>query len=192
MCMKFLRNTGHYVKMAIVLAVVFMIAIVSEVIHFHESRYIGVIFFGYMCHRFWGEDKPDVELAQVWGVFKPFLFGTVGAAVKLNEVDSGVLGKGFLIILVGVSCRMLATFLSAFERRFTFKERVFMAFAWIPKATVQAAIGGVVLDQARDEGDAGEEYVQFGRNIVTIAVLAIVVTAPAGAILTNTFGPLWL
>ena len=128
----------------------------------------------------------------MWGVFKPFLFGTVGAAVKLDEVDSGVLGKGFIIILIGVSCRMLATFFSAFERRFTYKERLFMAFAGIPKATVQAAIGGMVLDHAREEGDAGEEYVPYGRNMVTIAVLAIVVTAPAGAILTNTFGPLWL
>ena len=61
--MKLVRSCNNVVKLIIVLGVAFMIAIVSELIHFHESRYIGVIFYGYMCYRFWGEDKPDEELA---------------------------------------------------------------------------------------------------------------------------------
>ena len=70
-----------------------------------------------------------------------------------------------------------------------------MAFAWIPKATVQAAISGIVLTSARNEGlvEGSEyDYETAGRAIVTTAVCAIVITAPLGAILTNTLGPMWL
>ena len=65
-----------------------------------------------------------------------------------------------------------------------------MGFAWIPKATVQAAIGGVVLSEA-EKYDL-PEYKEYGVAMLTTAVFAIVFTAPIGAILTNTLGPLWL
>lgn len=65
-----------------------------------------------------------------------------------------------------------------------------MAFAWIPKATVQAALGGVFLEEAIAENI--KEYIEPGHQILTTAVLAVVLTAPLGAILTNTLGPKWL
>lgn len=60
----------------------------------------------------------------------------------------------------------------------------------MPKATVQAALGGVVLGQA-EKGDNDDNITQ-GENILTIAVLCILVTAPIGAILTAFLGPLFL
>ena len=53
--------------------------------------------------------------------------------------------KGFAVIFFGVGARWLATFLCTCEKKYTYKERAFMAFAWIPKATVQAALGGLAL-----------------------------------------------
>lgn len=71
-----------------------------------------------------------------------------------------------------------------------------MAFAWMPKATVQAAIGGIVLDTAISiEGVSDSdrvEYIKYGTIILTTAVIAIVITAPLGAILINTLGIKWL
>ena len=79
---------------------------------------------------------------------------------------------------------------------FTLKERGFFAFSWIPKATVQAAIGGIVLDNARQLAGISDEdranYIQYGNIVLTMAVLSIILTAPSGAILINTLGTRWL
>ena len=76
------------------------------------------------------------------------------------------------------------------EPKYNNWERAFMAFSWIPKATVQAALGGVTLSTAQANGIP--EYEEFGRAMLTTAVFAIILTAPLGAILINTLGPRWL
>lgn len=141
---------------------------------------------------FWKQNKPEHELAYIWDLMKPMLFGSVGAAIKVKEVSTGVLGKGLAIVLIGIIFRLTATFFCAIQRKYSLKEKIFMSIAWIPKATVQAAIGGVVLDEARKRGKIGEEYVKYGTDMLTIAVIAIVLTAPLGAILTNSLGPVLL
>ena len=69
-----------------------------------------------------------------------------------------------------------------------------MAFAWIPKATVQAALGGLALKEAGELSDpaAKEEYEEYGNAMLTTAVFAICITAPLGAIMINTLGTKWL
>jgi len=96
--------------------------------------------------------------------------------------------------MLGVSARWIATFCVAFEKKYTNKERAFMAFAWIPKATVQAALGGLALKEAAKISDdaAREEYEEYGNAMLTTAVFAIVITAPLGAIMINTLGTKWL
>ena len=58
--------------------------------------------------------------------------------------------KGLVVIFFGVSARWIATFIVTFEKKYNYKERAFMAFAWIPKATVQAALGGLTLAKAQE------------------------------------------
>ena len=60
------------------------------------------------------------------------------------------------------------------------KEKIFMAFAWMPKATVQAALGPVFLDNCIKWNK--EEWIPMGEEILTLAVLSILITAPLGAI----------
>ena len=60
------------------------------------------------------------------------------------------------------------------------KEKVFMAFAWMPKATVQAALGPVFLDNCIKYGK--EDWKPMGEEILTLAVLSILITAPLGAV----------
>ena len=57
-----------------------------------------------------------------------------------------------------------------------------MACAWLPKATVQAALGGNILEKAKEEDNA--EYINFGNKILTISILSILVTSPPCAIST--------
>ena len=92
--------------------------------------------------------------------------------------------------------RWLATYFASINQGFEQKERLFIAFGWIPKATVQAAIGGIVLDEAVkmtavDAGTKGK-YIEYGNIVLTTAVIAIILTAPLGAILINTLGVKWL
>lgn len=122
--------------------------IISEVTHFPESKFIFIIFFGFMCFRAWGEDKPEHELAIFWMFCQPFLFGTVGAAVLFSNIEPSMIGKGLAVITIGVTARWVATFLVGCGKKYNNKERAFMAFAWIPKATVQAALGGLTLTEA--------------------------------------------
>lgn len=67
--------------------------------------------------------------------------------------------------------------------------------AWLPKATVQAAIGGIILDRARDEIEdehIKDENIDYGNKILTTAIMTILITAPLGAILTENLGKKWL
>ena len=81
--------------------------------------------------------------------------------------------------------------MAAFEKKYTYRERAFMAFAWIPKATVQAALGGIMLMRAQADGLA-PEYLDWGQAMLTTAVFSICITAPLGAIFINTLGTKWL
>jgi len=73
--------------------------------------------------------------------------------------------------------------------KFTCKERLFCALSWIPKATVQAALAPLVVSfvQAKTPGDPA--YEKHAEIVVTIAVLAILITAPLGSVLIALTGP---
>ena len=71
-----------------------------------------------------------------------------------------------------------------------------MAFAWLPKATVQAALGPIFLDNVLKQTDKQwevlgdkEEWTQMGNDILTLAVLSILITAPLGAVCILGLGP---
>lgn len=121
---------------------------------------------------------------------QPFLFGTVGAAVLFSKIEASQIAKGLAVIFIGVTARWLATFLVTCEKKFNYKERAFMAFAWIPKATVQAALGGLTLAEAQKRGLP--DYEEYGQAMLTTAVFAVIITAPLGAIMINTLGTKWL
>lgn len=64
-------------------------------------------------------------------------------------------------------------------------ERLFVSLAWLPKATVQAAIGSLALDNSKAlpiERDDRSTMITNGEKVLTIAVLSILITAPIGAI----------
>jgi NhaP-type Na+/H+ or K+/H+ antiporter len=79
--------------------------------------------------------------------------------------------------------RIIATFLSVSFTSFDLKEKVFLCVTWIPKATVQAAVGSIALDLARDANNS--TYITLASNVLNIAVLSIVVTVPIGTILIS-------
>jgi hypothetical protein len=91
-------------------------------------------------------------LSQLWThLAQPLLFGLLGAAVDLTSLSGAVVGTGLAMLAVSVSVRMGVTALAVSGRGLRCEDLLFCAMAWLPKATVQAAVGAVALDYARTE-----------------------------------------
>jgi hypothetical protein len=73
------------------------------------------------------------------------------------------------------------------NKDFSYKERIFIACTWFPKATVQASLSAVFLNYAT-KNSLGDDYIKYGNIIQTTAILSIFICAPLGAILMNTVG----
>ena len=63
-----------------------------------------------MLNIFWGEKKPEKQLSKIWKVMQPFLFGTIGAAIKVSEIDYDVIPKALAILSVGMVFRLTVTY----------------------------------------------------------------------------------
>lgn len=112
---------------------------------------------------------------KLWVAGEVFLFVLVGISVNITFA----LGAGLftiLMVLGGLVFRMGGVIISLLSTKFTNKEKLFCSFAYLPKATVQAAIGGIPLAMG----------LACGELVLTIAVLSILISAPLGAILIDT------
>jgi NhaP-type Na+/H+ or K+/H+ antiporter len=117
------------------------------------------------------------KLKSLWIFAELLLFVLVGAQVNIHVAWKAGLA-GTLVVFVGLIFRSVGTYVSLIGTPFDWKERLFCVVAYIPKATVQAAIGAVPLA-------AG---VASGEVILAVAVLSILLTAPIGAIGIMIFG----
>ena len=116
-------------------------------------------------------DALQRQLSQLWVPAQMLLFALVGAAVDLHY--AGQMGAGMLALLgLALLCRMLGVALCLLRTPLRPKERLFCMIAYLPKATVQAAVGGVPLAMG----------LACGQLVLTGAVAAILLTAPLGAI----------
>jgi NhaP-type Na+/H+ or K+/H+ antiporter len=115
--------------------------------------------------------RLSTKFSKIWVGAEMFLFVLVGATVNL----SFALTAGFAaiaLIFIGLLFRTLAVNICLIGTNLNFRERVFTSIAYLPKATVQAAIGAIPLF-------AG---VASGNLILILAVTAIIITAPLGAL----------
>nr|XP_030127513.3 sodium/hydrogen exchanger 9B2 isoform X1 [Taeniopygia guttata]XP_030127514.3 sodium/hydrogen exchanger 9B2 isoform X1 [Taeniopygia guttata]XP_032604076.2 sodium/hydrogen exchanger 9B2 isoform X1 [Taeniopygia guttata]XP_041571846.1 sodium/hydrogen exchanger 9B2 isoform X1 [Taeniopygia guttata] len=137
----------------------------------------------------WSDEKREIEkiVAVAWNIFQPFLFGLIGAEVSITSLRPGTVGLCVAILGIALVVRIIATFLMVSFAGFNFKEKIFVSLAWIPKATVQAAIGSLALDTARQHQD--EQLEKYGMDVLTVAFLAILITAPIGALVIGLAGP---
>ena len=111
------------------------------------------------------------KFSKLWVGAELLLFVLVGAAVDIRYAAAA--GLWVLPVILGALCmRALGVYCSTAKTALTPKERLFCVFAYMPKATVQAAIGGVPLAMGLACGDI----------VLTAAVLSIFITAPLGAI----------
>ena len=90
------------------------------------------------------------SLAQMWVIFQPLLFSLIGAEIQVTEMSLATVGWGFLVLLSGLTSRTVAAYLAVSGGENNYKEKIFVSLAWLPKATVQAALGPVALGKAKE------------------------------------------
>ncbi len=161
-------------KVLILLSVSFILVVLED--HLHTaitfSALIAVMFLGVGLQKFRGmvANRVSQKYNKLWVGAEVFLFVLVGATVNLPYI--GVVGtKAILAIAIALIFRMAGVFFCLLGSNLSKKEKLFTMMAYTPKATVQAAIGGVPLSLGLACGDA----------VLSIAVLAIILTAPLGA-----------
>ena len=119
------------------------------------------------------------KYSKLWVAAELLLFVLVGAAVDIQYAAQ--VGVKAIVLLLGVLVfRMFGVFLSLLGTHFIGRERLFCMLAYTPKATVQAAIGSLPLS-------AG---LACGNIVLSVAVVAILLTAPLGALMIDLAQPL--
>lgn len=142
----------------------------SEIIPF--ASLIAVMSMGIALQR--NREVVAVRLSskfnKLWVAAEVLLFVLVGATVDLNSAFTA--GFGAVILIFGVLVfRMFGVFVCLLRTKLNIGERLFCMLAYMPKATVQAAIGGLPLAMG----------LSCGNIVLTVSVLAILITAPLGA-----------
>ena len=166
-----IRDTS---KVLIILSISFLLVVIEDklttAITFSSLIAVMFIGIGLQKKREAVAKRLSVKYGKLWVAAEVFLFVLVGATVNIEYL--GKIGaKAFVVIIGALIFRMFGVFVCLLGTSLQRKERLFAMMAYTPKATVQAAIGGIPLALGLACGDI----------VLTVAVLAIVFTAPLGA-----------
>lgn len=162
------------VKVLILLSISFLLVVAEDhmttAITF--STLIAVMFLGVGLQKYREvtAKRIAVKCGKMWVAAEVFLFVLVGATVNIGYLSHVGL-KAVVLICGALIFRMAGVFVCLLGTDMNGKEKLFTMMAYTPKATVQAAIGGIPLALGFACGDV----------VLTVAVLAIVLTAPLGA-----------
>ena len=166
-----IRDTS---KVLIILSISFLLVVMEDKLStpITFSALIAIMFIGIGLQkkRETVAKRLSVKYGKLWVAAEVFLFVLVGATVNIGYL--GKVGVKALIVIIGALVfRMFGVFVCLLGTSLKRKERLFTMLAYTPIATVQAAIGGIPLALGFTCGDL----------VLTVAVLAIVLTAPLGA-----------
>lgn len=163
------------VKVVILLSLAFLLVAAEDALEgiFPFSGLLAVMGAGVGLQK-WRTvvaQRLSLKFSKLWVAAEVALFVLVGAAVDLRyALSAGVMA---ILAVLGALCfRAVGVLLCVSGAHFSGKEKLFCVLGYLPKATVQAAIGGVPLAMG----------LGCGQIVLTVAVIAILVTAPLGAL----------
>lgn len=172
----FFRNVHvrDTIKVLIYLSISFILVTIEDRISIPItfSALIAIMFIGVGLQR----QRPEVaarlsmKFNKLWVGAEVMLFVLVGAIVDLSYVQSAEI-KAVLLILGALAFRTTGVLVCLIGTKLNARERLFCVFGYLPKATVQAAIGGIPLALG----------LGCGNIVLAVAILAILITAPLGA-----------
>lgn len=170
-----IRDTG---KVIIILSISFLLVSIEHALSgsIGFSGLLAVMGLGgaIQQQKYEVASRLSGKFSKLWVGAETLLFVLVGATVNLTYAAKAGL-PAFALILAVLVFRFSGVFISLLKTKLNMKERLFSAFAYMPKATVQAAIGGIPLAMGLACGDI----------VLTVAVISIIVTAPIGALLID-------
>lgn len=169
------------IKILIILSVSFLFITVEDLLKgfIPISGLLAVMSLGATILKIYSKLARRIsnKYSKLWVGSEVFLFVLVGASVDIKyAMNSGIIT--IILILGALVFRIFGVLLSLIKTEMNFKERLFSAIGYMPKATVQAAIGALPLSMGLASGEI----------ILTVAVLSIIITAPLGAtLIDNTY-----
>merc|ERR1712110_1083581 len=193
----------------------------AHLIHYDGAGGLATIIMAFVAgmewrKEGWGDHNPVTKTFQrMWIILEPVIFALIGTEIQVDKINPNTLGLSVVVLVLALIIRMVGTYFSVCGGELTVKEKIFMAFAWMPKATVQAALGPIFLDNVfkvpKTLWDTPEnkaawiesgrnitewspigneaEWLEMGNDILTLAVLSILITAPLGAVCILGLGP---
>lgn len=183
-------------KLLLLLSICFGLTYLEDLVspYFGYSSLLSIITCAIVIHKK-GEQISLIlktKFNEIWYLAEIFLFILVGAGIKIEYAGKYFL-PALLLLLISLAFRSLAVTGCLVKTKLNFKERGFVVISYLSKATVQAAIGGGLLDlgnQLLASGAANaESVIAAGRIVLSVSVLAILITAPFAAISRNLLYP---
>jgi NhaP-type Na+/H+ or K+/H+ antiporter len=114
----------------------------------------------------------------IWKFFEIIVFITVGANLKFTKEVINNIGYSICVILIGIVFRSIGVFLCLIKTGLNIKEKIFCIISYIPKATVQASIGGIPLSRGLKCGDL----------VLSVSIISIILAGSVGALLIDLLG----
>lgn len=189
-------NIGVVWSFILILSLSCGLTYLEEVVspYFGFSSLLSIITLALVLHKRNPEQASNLKSAsnQVWALAEVFLFVLVGSSIKVDYALRYFL-PAFLLLLCSLLCRSIAVSTCLIRTPFDLKERSFVILSYLPKATVQAAIGGGLLDLGNSLLSQGASnaasVIAAGEIVLSVSVLAILLSAPLSAILMNALYP---
>ncbi|XP_073988269.1 sodium/hydrogen exchanger 9B2-like isoform X1 [Rhodnius prolixus] len=168
----------------------------SELIHYSGAGPLACIVASFIACLSWklqgwsNTHNPVSDVfAKIWLILQPMLFGLIGAEIDLTRLQFDTVGLGLIVIIGALVVRVATCCLVILGGNLNWKEIIFVNLAWLPKATVQAALGPEALDLVRQQENPDENDKVRGAQLLTLAVISILLTAPIGSIGISISGP---
>ncbi|XP_033325284.1 na[+]/H[+] hydrogen antiporter 1 isoform X1 [Megalopta genalis] len=165
----------------------------SEAIELGGAGPLAVVVAAFVSCYFWQKQGWEVDENPVatafeifWMICEPILFAVTGAQIKIDELDPKTVYLGIACLLTAIVIRIVTTILVSIGSKLNLKEKIFVALAWMAKATVQAALAPTTLDKVNPDDP---QQVYYAETVMTMCVLSILMMAPSGAVIIILSGP---
>ncbi|CEF59258.1 GH07323p [Strongyloides ratti] len=185
----------HFTRTVLLVTVSFALSYGCRAIYCEIAGPLAVLLMSIVVSMRWKADNNEMTrieenaFAHAWRlVFEPLLFALIGYNFVISDLNGDIILIGLAIIVIGVVGRIVIVFLITIFSHFTMSEKVFTAFCFMPKATVQAALAPVIYQFLLIDLDWNTHAAFF----ISTCIIAIIITAPLGQIIIRLFGYLLL
>lgn len=183
-------------KLLLLLSICFGLTYLEDLVspYFGYSSLLSIITCAIVIHKKGEQISLNLKnkFNEIWYLAEIFLFILVGAGIKIEYAGKYFL-PALLLLLISLAFRSLAVTGCLVKTKLSWKERGFVVISYLPKATVQAAIGGGLLDLGNQLLASGavnaESVIAAGTIVLSVSVLAILITAPLASISRNLLYP---